>query len=145
MAARRNTSVARGSSGSPTSKPTFAVQLPGLVHEQRCPTPAVPGLDPVVARRPTGTVCPLAGSVAKKGPWVRRRPMFGGMEPVPLGWLAAGCVAYLVGAFVFVKEWPDPHPEVFGFHEVWHLFVLAGAAAHYGFMLTLLDEVPAGF
>ena len=71
--------------------------------------------------------------------------MFGGMDTVPIAWLAAGCAAYLVGAFVFVKEWPDPLPEVFGFHEVWHLFVLAGAAAHYGFMLTLLDGAPTPF
>jgi len=71
--------------------------------------------------------------------------MFGDIAWVSSFWLGFGCLAYLVGAVVFVKEWPDPWPETFGFHEVWHLFVLAGAASHYAFMLTLLDEMPVPF
>ncbi|MCO4772357.1 MAG: hemolysin III family protein [Deltaproteobacteria bacterium] len=71
--------------------------------------------------------------------------MFGDIDPTSALWLGGGCLAYLLGAVVFVKEWPDPWPETFGFHEVWHLFVLAGASAHFAFMVTLLDGVPTPF
>jgi hemolysin III len=60
----------------------------------------------------------------------------------PLLWLVAGGLAYSVGAAVYVLERPDPWPGRFGHHEVWHLFVLAGAAAHFVFTAWLLD-VPA--
>jgi hemolysin III len=56
-----------------------------------------------------------------------------------LAWLAAGGAAYTLGALVYARRWPDPWPDRFGHHEVWHCFVLAGAAAHYAFTWTLLD------
>ena len=31
-------------------------------------------------------------------------------------------------ALVYARRWPDPLPRVFGFHEVFHLLVVAGAA-----------------
>lgn len=43
-----------------------------------------------------------------------------------------GGAAYILGAWVYVKRWPDPSPRHFGYHEVFHLFVFAGAASHYG-------------
>ena len=43
-----------------------------------------------------------------------------------------GGAAYILGAGVYVKRWPDPSPRHFGYHEVFHLFVFAGAASHYG-------------
>lgn len=52
--------------------------------------------------------------------------------------LAGGGLAYTLGAIVYARGWPDPWPGRFGHHEVWHLFVLAGAAAHYAFNFTLL-------
>ncbi len=58
---------------------------------------------------------------------------------VALGWAAAGGVAYTVGAAVYYWERPDPWPEVFGHHELWHVFVLIGAGCHYGLMWSLLD------
>jgi hemolysin III len=58
---------------------------------------------------------------------------------VPLLLLIAGGLAYSVGALVYLRQWPDPWPDRFGHHEVWHLFVLAGAAAHYGFALHFVD------
>ena len=64
--------------------------------------------------------------------------LFSAMPVGAAPFLLAGGAAYLVGAVVFVVEWPDPWPRTFGFHEVWHLFVLAGAASHYAFMHSLL-------
>ncbi|MFW8626977.1 PAQR family membrane homeostasis protein TrhA [Deinococcus sp. ME38] len=54
-----------------------------------------------------------------------------------LFWLAAGGVMYSIGAVVYgTKRW-NPRPGVFGFHEIWHLFVLAGTAAHVVMMFHL--------
>jgi hemolysin III len=45
--------------------------------------------------------------------------------------LAAGGLAYLLGACVYATRWPNPAPLVFGYHEIFHVFVFAAAAAHY--------------
>ncbi|HLH22174.1 MAG TPA: hemolysin III family protein [Chloroflexota bacterium] len=45
-----------------------------------------------------------------------------------VGGLVAGGLFYTAGALVYVRRWPDPLPRVFGFHEVFHLLVIAGAA-----------------
>jgi hemolysin III len=56
-----------------------------------------------------------------------------------LAWLVGGGLAYALGAVVYARNWPDPWPDRFGHHEIWHLFVLAGAAAHFAFTYTLVD------
>lgn len=56
-----------------------------------------------------------------------------------LAWLVGGGLAYTLGAVVYARAWPDPWPGRFGHHEIWHLFVLAGAGAHYAFAYTLVD------
>jgi len=48
-----------------------------------------------------------------------------------LGWLIAGGVIYSLGAVVYVTKIFNFVPGVFGFHEVWHIFVLLAAAAHF--------------
>lgn len=55
-----------------------------------------------------------------------------------LRYLLAGGVLYTVGAVIYVAKRPDPFPPHFGFHEIWHLFVLAGTASHYYSVTTLL-------
>ncbi len=52
------------------------------------------------------------------------------VSPESLHWLIAGGLFYTVGAVIYALKWPDPFPEVFGFHEIWHLFVLAGSTSH---------------
>ncbi len=44
--------------------------------------------------------------------------------------LITGGVIYLVGALVYALKRPDPFPAYFGFHEIWHIFVLAGSFFH---------------
>ena len=51
-----------------------------------------------------------------------------------------GGMFYSVGAVIYALKKPDLFPEWFGYHELWHLFVLAGSAAH--FMLMLLYVLP---
>jgi hemolysin III len=48
-----------------------------------------------------------------------------------LAWLAAGGVIYTVGAVIYITRKLDFVPGKFGFHEVWHIFVILGAAAHF--------------
>ncbi len=49
--------------------------------------------------------------------------------------LGLGGVAYSVGALVYALKRPNPVPGFFGFHEIFHLFVLLGAALHYALIL----------
>jgi hemolysin III len=43
----------------------------------------------------------------------------------------AGGLLYTAGALVYARRRPDPRPAVFGFHEVFHVFVIAAAVAHF--------------
>jgi hemolysin III len=45
--------------------------------------------------------------------------------------VAAGGLLYTAGAVVYATQRPDPNPRVFGYHEVFHAFVIAAAAAHF--------------
>jgi hemolysin III len=45
--------------------------------------------------------------------------------------LGAGGLAYTVGAVVYALRWPDPWPRHVGYHGLWHVFVLVGAAFHF--------------
>jgi hemolysin III len=50
------------------------------------------------------------------------------------GWLlllAIGGLLYTVGAFIVGLRRPDPWPDTFGYHEIWHAMVVAAAALHY--------------
>ena len=45
--------------------------------------------------------------------------------------VVVGGLLYTAGAVVYATQRPDPNPRVFGYHEVFHLFVIAAAAAHF--------------
>lgn len=62
------------------------------------------------------------------------QPMIEVFSWTALAWLAAGGLAYTVGAIIYAAEWPDPLPDRVGYHGIWHLFVLAGSGAHFVFM-----------
>jgi hemolysin III len=46
-------------------------------------------------------------------------------------WLIVGGVLYTLGAVVYATKAFNFVPGKFGFHEVWHIFVLLAAAAHF--------------
>ena len=54
-----------------------------------------------------------------------------------LAFVLAGGITYMLGALVYATKRPDPLPSVFGFHEIWHIFVLAGSALHYAAIFAL--------
>jgi hemolysin III len=61
-----------------------------------------------------------------------------GMEPAELILLVSGGLLYTAGAIVFAARRPDPRPEVFGYHEIWHTFMVAAASCHYAMILLVL-------
>ncbi len=42
---------------------------------------------------------------------------------------ATGGILYTIGAVIFALRRPNPWPRFFGFHEIFHLFVIGGSAA----------------
>lgn len=46
-------------------------------------------------------------------------------------WLVVGGVVYTLGAVVYATKFMNFFPGKFGFHEVWHIFVILGALAHF--------------
>lgn len=48
-----------------------------------------------------------------------------------VGLIVLGGVLYTIGGVVYAKQWPNPFPKVLGFHEVFHLLVVAASTAHY--------------
>jgi len=46
-----------------------------------------------------------------------------------------GGVWYTVGAVIYALKRPNPKPGVFGFHELFHVFILGGAATHVSMVL----------
>ena len=56
--------------------------------------------------------------------------------------IAGGGAMYATGAIVYAAQRPNPSPAVFGYHEIFHVLVIAAAAAH--FAAIALFAVPAG-
>jgi hemolysin III len=94
--------------------------------------------------------------------WAKAPRWLGGTVYLALGWVAvvampqlfarlgitgglllvAGGLAYSAGAAVYALRRPDPAPATFGYHEVFHLLVIAGVAAD--FLAISLFALPTG-
>jgi hemolysin III len=57
--------------------------------------------------------------------------LVGVLTPVPLALLGAGGLIYSLGAVVYARQRPDPWPRTFGFHEIFHVLVIAAATLQY--------------
>ena len=55
--------------------------------------------------------------------------------------IAGGGALYATGAIIYAAQRPNPRPAVFGYHEIFHVLVIAAAAAH--FAAIALFAVPA--
>jgi hemolysin III len=55
--------------------------------------------------------------------------------------IAGGGALYLTGAIIYAAQRPDPRPAVFGYHEIFHVLVIAAAASH--FAAVALFALPA--
>jgi hemolysin III len=60
-----------------------------------------------------------------------------GIAPAVL--VFAGGALYTVGALAYAFKRPNPHPQIFGYHEIFHLLVVGAAITHFvaiaGFVL----------
>jgi hemolysin III len=83
--------------------------------------------------------------------WMNAPELLVGSTFVGLGWIAglalpavwlhsgtpagalmlAGGLLYTAGALSYHRRWPNPYPSVFGYHEVFHVFVCAAVACQY--------------
>ena len=54
------------------------------------------------------------------------------LNPIGLVLLILGGAFHTIGAIVYGFKRPDPWPNTFGFHEIFHSCVVLGVAAHYG-------------
>jgi hemolysin III len=67
---------------------------------------------------------------------------------IPWVWIHAGVASgvlilvggllYIVGALSYHRRWPDPYPSVFGYHEVFHVYVAAAAACQFAAIARLV-------
>jgi hemolysin III len=75
--------------------------------------------------------------------WLGVLPAYRVFQLLPLGaavWLLLEALFFTVGALIYATRRLDFFPGVFGFHEVWHLFVIGGSLSH--FMFVLLYVAP---
>lgn len=56
--------------------------------------------------------------------------------------LVLGGLLHMVGALVYARRWPDPWPRIFGFHEVFHVFVVMANGAISLAVLVILGIGP---
>jgi hemolysin III len=61
-------------------------------------------------------------------------PLVRTMPAAAIAWLVAGGLLYTIGAVIYGTKWPRLKSRVFGFHEVFHLFVLYGSFCHFWMM-----------
>jgi hemolysin III len=57
-----------------------------------------------------------------------------------LVWVLAGGLIYTLGAVIYATKKLDLFPGRFGFHELWHVFVLLGALAHFVAVISMLSQ-----
>jgi hemolysin III len=64
------------------------------------------------------------------------------LGPVGMALVAGGGLLYTAGAVVYALRRPDPAPAVFGYHEIFHVLVIAAAVLQ--FVAVAAYALPAG-
>jgi hemolysin III len=102
----------------------------------------------------------IAGAIVEMI-WIDHPKWVGALIYISLGWVAVvafpqmwqamgvagmmlvagGGLLYTMGALVYATQRPNPSPAVFGYHEIFHLLVIAAAASH--FAAVALFALPA--
>ncbi|MBP2649105.1 MAG: hemolysin family channel protein [Gemmatimonadetes bacterium] len=60
------------------------------------------------------------------------------LDATELWLIVVGGIAYTVGAVVYAVKRPNPWPQTFGYHEVFHALTLVGAGLHLAAVLSIL-------
>ena len=69
-------------------------------------------------------------------------PLLHRIPPAGLLWFGIGGLFYTIGAVIYGVKRPNPAPGVFGFHEIFHLFMMAGSAAHFWAIARTVLPLP---
>lgn len=56
-------------------------------------------------------------------------------------WLLTGGIFYTIGAVIYGLKWPHLKNKYFGFHEIFHIFVLLGSFCQYWFIIKYLPFI----
>jgi hemolysin III len=64
------------------------------------------------------------------------------LSPAELALIAVGGLLFTVGAIFLATRWPDPFPRVFGYHEVWHVLVVAAVVCHFVAIASVVNGTP---
>ena len=64
------------------------------------------------------------------------------LSPPGLTLLAAGGLAYTLGAIFYALRRPNPFPGIFGYHEIFHLLVITGSLTHFLAVLFYVAPIP---
>ena len=65
-------------------------------------------------------------------------PIYRALPPDGFFWLLAGGLLYTVGGVLYAVKWPGRNNPRFGCHEIFHLFILLGSAAHFAMMYQVV-------
>ena len=64
--------------------------------------------------------------------------LYHGLNASRFAVLIGGGLLYSLGGVIYARRYPNPIPTVFGYHEVFHLFVVGGAVCHFWVIWGLL-------
>lgn len=70
--------------------------------------------------------------------FLKAEAFYRGLPGAVLALLAAGGLTYTFGAVIYGLKRPNPLPGRFGFHEIWHLFVLLASVFHFAAVYLLV-------
>ena len=59
------------------------------------------------------------------------KPLCTALPAEGLFWLVTGGVLYSIGGILYALRWPGRNNPHFGFHEIFHVFILLGSVCHY--------------
>lgn len=65
-------------------------------------------------------------------------PLVHSMPPGGMAWMGLGGLFYTLGAVIYGLKRPNIMPGIFGFHEIFHLLVMAGSFCHFWMMLRYI-------
>ncbi|MDP4115727.1 MAG: hemolysin III family protein [Bacteroidota bacterium] len=67
-------------------------------------------------------------------------PLLHNLSMEALFWLAIGGVFFMAGAIIYGIKKPNPLPGFFGFHEIFHIFILLGSVCHFWFIYKYIGH-----
>ncbi len=62
-------------------------------------------------------------------------PLYKTIPAAGIWLLISGGLAYTLGAVIYATKWPFKDSKVFGFHEIFHIFIIIGSLFHFFFVL----------